>query len=172
MKKCFKCFEEKPLDEFYAHPKMADGYLNKCKECTKNDVKKDYKKNSTNLAYIENERKRGRKKYHRLYVGTGKANAEKQNKYRNKYPEKLMSASKSAKMVKPFEGAEKHHWSYNLEHAIDVIWLNKKQHMKAHRFIIYDPERFMYRRYDNNLLLDTKEKHETFINECISNLED
>jgi hypothetical protein len=73
---------------------------------------------------------------------------------------------------KPFEEAEKHHWSYNEEHFKDVIWLTKKEHMKGHRFIIYDQERKMYRRIDTNELLDTKEKHERWIKYCIENKED
>lgn len=39
MKKCFKCDTEKSLDEFYKHKGMADGRLNKCKDCTRADVK-------------------------------------------------------------------------------------------------------------------------------------
>ena len=38
MKKCFKCNQEKPLSYYYKHKKMADGFLGKCKDCTKKDV--------------------------------------------------------------------------------------------------------------------------------------
>jgi hypothetical protein len=38
LKTCFKCNVEKPLTDFYPHPQMGDGHLNKCKACTKKDV--------------------------------------------------------------------------------------------------------------------------------------
>jgi len=169
MKECFKCKKIKEYSEFYKHKQMGDGYLNKCKECTKKDVKIDYIKNIQNPEWHEKERARGREKYHRL--------GQKKPLYENKcksikkhkvlYPEKQLAKNSSQRVVLDFIGAERHHWSYNKEHYKDVISLTKKDHMKAHRFIIYDQERMMYRRYDTNELLDTKESHNLFIRYCI-----
>ncbi len=94
------------------------------------------------------------------------------DKYKSIYPEKTIAKYHIRYADKPFNDAEAHHWSYNEEHYKDVIWLNQKQHMKSHRFIVYDQERKMYRRCDNNELLDTKEVHEKFIRWCIENKED
>lgn len=172
MKQCFKCGQVKPLYEFYKHKQMLDGHLNKCKLCTKKDVRSKYEYNKKSDSYINKERKRGRDKYYRLYRGTGKSSKDRKINYINKYPEKYRAALASSKIKTFIDGMEKHHWSYNEEHYSDLIFLTKKEHMKAHRFIVYDQERMMYRRYDNNILLDTKHSHEEFIRFCIEKKED
>jgi hypothetical protein len=172
MKECFKCKKVLPLTNFYKHPQMGDGHLNKCKDCTKNDVKGNYFEKIKSIDFVIKERKRGREKYRKLYSGHGKANPDANKRWEEKYPEKKLAANMSGKLKRPFESAEKHHWSYNEEHYKDVIWMTKKEHNKAHRFIIYDQERMMYRRYDNNILLDTKAAHISFIEYCINTFDD
>lgn len=152
---------------------MSDGHVNKCKDCNKKDVSENYERNVTETpGFIDKERKRGRDKFHRLYTGMGKSNPTSTNNHKEKYPEKRKAISMSTSLPKPFDNAERHHWSYNESHYKDVIWLTKKEHMKAHRFIIYDQLFFKYRRIDTGHLLLTKEEHEKYIKHCIINNED
>lgn len=163
-KVCFRCGEEKLLEEFYVHPQMKDGHLNKCKTCTRGDSKLMDKKIRSTKEGIENERERHRLKYHRLnYKVKHKPTYERKkndmDKYRSKYPEKTRAKDRSQHMIKKEKCNHLHHWSYNKEHYRDVIELSIEDHFLLHRNIIYDQERFMYRDCRTGILLDTKESH-------------
>jgi hypothetical protein len=171
---CFKCSLVKELSEFYKHKKMLDGHLNKCKDCVKKYSKENWEKKSKDENWLKSERKRNREKFYRLnYSEKHKQSTEERYKslqlQRFKFPEKYKARNKSQKIISI--NGHNHHWSYNEEHAIDVIDLTIKNHLKAHRFIIYDQERMMYRTLDG-VLLDTKERHLNYIMEKIKNEED
>ena len=142
MKRCFKCGAEKPLSEFYAHPRMADGHLNKCKECNKNDAHKHHRKMSQEPDWVEAQRARGRDKYARLYQ------SERQRRLINGSPTAKHVASyavgnavRDGRMVKPTTCSQckrkvsgrfmhAHHEDYGKTY--DVIWLCAKCHSNIH----------------------------------------
>lgn len=168
-KRCFKCGNILSIDNFYIHPQLSDGHLNKCKTCTKNDVKKREKELRNDPEWIERERERGREKYYRLnYKGRNKPSREQKRKtmltYQQKFPEKYMATKYTEIFLTKINGRNLHHWSYNQEDWLDIIELTIKDHKFFHRYLIYDQE-FMMHRTKNGELLDSKEKHLEYLHQ-------
>lgn len=149
-KVCFKCRIEKPLSDFYKHSRMADGHLNKCKECAKMDVREKYEENIWLPDYVEKERLRGRIKYEKYRY-----------KNKNKHPENCSTAKYLKKQGIDLSGKEVHHWNYNLKNNVFV--LNLRAHSLIHKYIYFDKDTNMFKMKSDNTILDTKEKHFIFI---------
>jgi|SRR5690625_219126 len=137
MKQCFKCNEIKSLDGFYKHALMADGHLNKCKECTKRDVR-NYRYGEARERILRYDRERA-KMPHR------KAQARRIiSRWQRKHPERrtahsmLRNAILSGR-VSPWPVCaipecsakpEAHHPDYS--NPLDVVWLCPSHHKQAH----------------------------------------
>lgn len=172
IKECFKCGESKPLDMFYKHKEMSDGYLNKCKVCTKKDVNdrvSNLKENDPE--WIEKERERGREKYHRLNYSTKKPSTEKKReiikRYQQKYPEKYLASKYTEIFLEKEKGFNLHHWSYKQENWLDVFKLTIKDHNFIHRHLIYNQDFLCFMEKESGSLLDTKEKHSNYIGKLL-----
>lgn len=128
-KKCFKCGECKPLSDFYKHKQMADGHLNKCRDCTRQDAKSHRLENIEQVrAY---DRKRGARQRD-TYL----------KEYREKYPNKYRAHNlvnnnvRSGNLVsQPCEicgetSTVAHHDDYLM--PLNVRWLCQAHHKQWH----------------------------------------
>lgn len=72
-KECFRCHTLKPLTEFYKHPEMPDGTVNKCKECNKLDNQQNWHKHRVDkLAYDQNRHRYSIQRiFNHRYAGIG-----------------------------------------------------------------------------------------------------
>jgi hypothetical protein len=132
-KQCFKCLNTYSLDEFYKHPEMPDGHLNKCKKCTRLDTKANREKN---IEYYTNCDKERNSLPHRI-----KMREDYRDSSRESDPQRYLARQKaerafaSGKIVKrpchscgSDENLEMHREDYSK--PLDIIWFCVKCHRK------------------------------------------
>ena len=128
-KRCFKCGEVKPLSDFYRHAQMADGHLNKCKECAKSDAAKT--RGSRIDYYREYDRSRGNrqsKKYLRRYR---EENPKKVKAHRMvAYHVRAGNIKKGPCEICGDKNSHGHHDDYNF--PLSVRWLCPVHHRQWH----------------------------------------
>lgn len=150
-KTCFKCGAEKPLTDFYKHPKMSGGRVNKCKECNKRDVRENradkieyYREYDAHRFQNDPRVKERHKRYAQTDAGKA-AFSRSSAKYRSENPEKraahviLGSRVKDGTITKPDHCSKcgaggmihGHHHDYAL--PLDVEWLCPQCHVDAHK---------------------------------------
>lgn len=165
-KVCFKCGRDLPLSSYYKHPQMADGHLNKCKECTKKDVHDKYEDNRQDPSYVAKERARGRNKYKRLY---GNFNPEIFDT-REKVQKFFEYSSATARSIRPKAkrrgitiqpGEHLHHWSYAAPNEVFVV--TKKTHYAIHHLTRYFEESNCFRDLRTGEYLDSAGKYKRWL---------
>ena len=134
MKKCFKCNETKAISKFYKHKQMEDGHLNKCKDCTRADTRKN--RNETRREYYQAyDKARATSDKRRAWRRERLRKDRAANPLANAARQAVATAIRSGKLTKQscWCGATKveaHHPDYN--QPLFVVWLCNKHHKHIH----------------------------------------
>jgi len=136
-KECFKCKTVKPLEEFYKHPKMPDGHVNKCKECNKNDVTANRNKNIEKIRAYDRERAKIPERIKATTEVTRAWRAE--DKRRSRAHSAVSLAIRCGTLVRRpcircgNEKSVAHHENY--DKPLEVMWLCQPCHKQRHKEI-------------------------------------
>lgn len=137
-KECFKCKTVKPLEEFYKHDMMADGHVNKCKECNKKDVNENRLKNIDYYRLYDTERAKlpeRQKLAQQISAAWRKA-----DRRRMKCHNAVARAIKAGKLERQpcvrcaSTKAVAHHEDY--DKPLDVMWLCQICHKQRHKELL------------------------------------
>lgn len=134
-KKCFKCGETKSLDEFYKHSEMADGHLNKCKICTRNDVGQHRAKNLDQIRAYDRERGKSKKRI-AMSVAVNRA-WRLEDSRRQKAHIAVAKAIRKGDLIRAVcercgnEKSVAHHEDY--DKPLQVTWLCQPCHKQRHK---------------------------------------
>lgn len=134
-KPCICCKQQKPIDEFYRHPQMGDGRLNKCKDCCRKHARENRQDN------LEAKRAYDRERFRRP---ERKAKVSKyQRAMRARHPKKYAARTAVGNAIrdgrltkKPCQvcgtahDVQAHHTDYSK--PLDVQWLCRQHHWDAH----------------------------------------
>ena len=132
MKTCFKCQESKPMTEFYKHSEMADGHLNKCKECTKKDAFNRRHFSEARVKILAYDRLRGNRQGYEYTQEYRKNNRDKSlahSKVRNAIRSGLLLKGQ-CEVCGAKDNIHAHHDDYSK--PLDVRWLCPEHHRQLH----------------------------------------
>jgi hypothetical protein len=138
VKACFKCGTTQPLDNFYAHQRMADGHLGKCKECTKADVRRNRRDKLEYYQTYDRMRFQLPERRAAQYRSLKERNMREPQKYKARMA--LGNAVRDGRVKRlPCEvcghpDTEGHHKDYSK--PLDVRWLCFKHHREAHGQVV------------------------------------
>ena len=149
-KRCSKCKQIKPVNEFYRNKSMAGGYANQCISCFKETHKKyrdSDKGKERDLRYRSTEKwqeihQAANRKYKQTEASkTSYASYYQRNKHKNRARGRIFDAVRSGR-IKPATDFPcvhcgkpaleyHHHLGYDDAHSFDVIPLCKTCHIAA-----------------------------------------
>ena len=137
-KQCFKCLTIKPLEEFYKHPQMGDGHLNKCKVCNKKDAINT--RNAKIDYYRAYDLKRAKEPARYKTASEISSAWRKADKRRTKCHNAVTRAIKAGKLIRQpcircaSQKSLAHHEDYDF--PLDVMWLCQPCHKQRHKELL------------------------------------
>jgi hypothetical protein len=136
-KTCFKCKKVKTLSSFYKHPQMADGTVNKCKECNKIDVRENRAKKVEKYRAYDRGRQKLPARIQAAVAITKKWRAA--DRRRQVCHNAVARAVRSGNLIRMdckkcgSKNSLAHHENY--DKPLDVMWLCQPCHKQRHKEI-------------------------------------